>query len=240
MSRSLKSGLPMIADHEGPTDTLRIVKEKDLKTRVYERLRSLIEQEELPIGKFLGAGELSVRLAVSRTPVREALLQLQKEGFVEIVRSRGIRVLAVTADYVRSVYEMRIAIEGYATWRAATEMDDRERDALGGLVRLQEEKIEADDAHWLDATEALHRFLVDRLKNELLSTQVAQLIGHHTRIRRLAAGLRARRHHALDEHRTIGDALLQRNAAAAYDAMARHLMSVADDVMRALNERSNR
>lgn len=226
----------MITDDEWSADIARIVKDKDLKTRVYERLRTLLERQELPIGKFLGAGELSAQLAVSRTPVREALLQLQEEGFVEIVPSRGIRVLAVTANYVRSVYEMRIAIEGYAAWRAATEMNDAEGDALAGLVTLQEAKLEADDPRWLDATEALHRFLVDRLKNDLLSRQVARLMGHHMRIRRLAAGLRARRRHALDEHREIAGALLQRNAAAAYDAMARHLMSVASDVMNALGE----
>jgi len=224
----------MLLNDQGRAEVLRIVKDKDLKTRVYERLRALLEREELPVGKFLGAGELSAQLAVSRTPVREALLQLQEEGFIEIVPSRGIRVVAVTPDYVRSVYEMRIATEGYAAWRAATEMEDNERETVRQLATFQEDSLQSDDAAWLEATEALHRFLVGRLKNELLSRQVNHLVSHHTRIRKLAAGLRSRRRQAVDEHREIINALLQRDATLAYNTMARHLISVANHVTKAI------
>ncbi|MBI3976616.1 MAG: GntR family transcriptional regulator [Chloroflexi bacterium] len=206
---------------------------KDLKTAAYERLRDLIERDQLAPGTFWGAGELSARLAVSRTPVREALLQLQEEGFVEIVPFRGARVPHLTADHIRSVYEMRAALEGYAAWRAAHDLRDDEIETLKQLAELQARNRDSEDASWLEATEGLHQFLVQRLNNDLLAKQAAQLVIHHSRIRRLAAGLRHRRDVAIAEHQTVTAAILLRDPVGAYDAMTEHLMSVAADVIRA-------
>lgn len=213
--------------------TLTKVTRKDLKTQVYERLRASLENEGLPVGQIIGASEISSKLQVSRTPAREALLQLQEEGFIEILPSRGIRVLAVTPAYVRSVYEMRAAIEGYAAWRASQDLQDHELDTVKELADLQQTRVGSNDAAWLEGTEGLHRFLVKRLKNDLLFKQFTQLLSHHARVRRLAARLRFRRHLAVEEHCAITEALLRRDAMAAHDAMVKHLMSVASDVIRA-------
>ncbi|HRW25408.1 MAG TPA: GntR family transcriptional regulator [Spirochaetia bacterium] len=99
---------------------------------VYARLREAIVSAELRPNGRLVESELAVRLDVSRTPVREALLRLEQEGFVR--RERGWVVRENEPEEVRSRLECRVAIEGYAARLASQRRDEARLASLRGLA----------------------------------------------------------------------------------------------------------
>ena len=95
----------------------------------YAKLRDLILAECSPEQALL-EGELANRLGVSRTPVREALSRLERDGLVRIVPRRGAFVTALTMQEIRELFEVREALELYALRRAAGHLDHRRLDRI--------------------------------------------------------------------------------------------------------------
>ena len=92
----------------GPLNT------SSLREQVYRHLRDAINRGELAPGSFLDQNAISEALGISRTPLRDALLQLEAEGFVSILPRRGVQVRALTLDDARHLYEIIGALEGAA------------------------------------------------------------------------------------------------------------------------------
>jgi len=99
---------------------------------VHRELRSRILSLDLRPGARLVEEDLAANLEAGRTPVREALLRLQGEGFV--VRDRGWVVQAVDSADVKAIFESRIAIEGFATRLAAERITDAELAEITALI----------------------------------------------------------------------------------------------------------
>jgi DNA-binding GntR family transcriptional regulator len=87
---------------------------KSLREQVYEYLREAINRGELEPGSFIDQNRLSAELGTSRTPLRDALIQLETEGFVTILPRRGVRVNCLRLDDIRHLYEIIGALEGVA------------------------------------------------------------------------------------------------------------------------------
>jgi DNA-binding GntR family transcriptional regulator len=104
---------------------------------VHPRLRNAILTAELRPNSRLVEGELAEWLGVSRTPIREALLQLEQEGLVE--RNRGWIVREQKASEIRERLESRIAVEGYAARLAATRRTETDIQELRKLEDAMEE-----------------------------------------------------------------------------------------------------
>ncbi|GAA1772807.1 GntR family transcriptional regulator [Agromyces lapidis] len=103
---------------------------------VYQRLRRLVVDGELPVGLRVSEAELSTRLEVSRTPVREALSRLEGAGLVD-AQGRGVRVRALEPDELAAVFEARAALESWAAGRAA------ERVAAGEVAPIALRELQA-------------------------------------------------------------------------------------------------
>lgn len=89
-----------------------ILQLRSLREQVYEYLRDAINRGELDAGSFLDQKKLSESLGISKTPLRDALIQLEIEGFVSILPRRGVIVNRLTLDDVRHLYEIIGALEG--------------------------------------------------------------------------------------------------------------------------------
>src|SRR6266581_4731171 len=96
------------------------------------RIRARIMNGELAIGKPLRQAALATEFGVSRTPVREALRQLQNGGLIEMQPNRGAVVRVPAPWEVRQAYEVRAELEGLAARRAASRITER------GLAALRE------------------------------------------------------------------------------------------------------
>jgi DNA-binding GntR family transcriptional regulator len=89
-----------------------ILQLRSLREQVYEYLRDAINRGELDAGSFLDQRQLSDSLGISKTPLRDALIQLETEGFVSILPRRGVIVNRLTLEDVRHLYEIIGALEG--------------------------------------------------------------------------------------------------------------------------------
>lgn len=112
-----------------------------LRTQVYEHLREQLRLEELAPGMFISINQLMKSLGISRTPLRDALLQLQNEGFVTFLPQRGIRINELTPKDVENLYEMLGALDS----RAMLSVFDRiPPEAIMRMKQVNEEMIAAD------------------------------------------------------------------------------------------------
>ena len=100
-----------------------------LREQVYEHLRASIEAGELVPGTFLDQNRISAELGISRMPLRDAMIQLDLEGFVEVLPRRGVRVRRLTLDDVRHLYEIIGALEGAALLSVHDGVDASDLDA---------------------------------------------------------------------------------------------------------------
>lgn len=97
-------------------------------------LRERILSGRIPAGSRLGEADLAEQLAVSRTPVREALSRLAAEGLVDLVPNRGARVAVWTTDQLREIFDLRLAVEPAIVVRAVAKLSDAQLSQLDELA----------------------------------------------------------------------------------------------------------
>jgi DNA-binding GntR family transcriptional regulator len=142
---------------------------KSLREQVYDHLRHLMSRGEIQPGSFINQDELAARLGVSRTPLRDALLQLEAEGFVAILPRRGVRVQPLALEDIRHLYELVGALEGAAVLAAFPKLGSAEIRALRRLnAEMKDAVIAGDFDRYYDRNLAFHDVFLDRCGNELL------------------------------------------------------------------------
>jgi len=198
-----------------------------LPEQAYETLRAMIVRGEMPPGTRLSEPELTLRLAVGRTPLREALLRLAQDGLVAIYPQSGSFVAPISLSQLEEAQFVRERLECGIIRRVAAQADKLALSGLRRLLQRQEQAAGEDDAeqfHQLD--EALHETfcaiagwpdvwrLIHRSKVQM------------DRVRRLSLPLDGQMPHLIDQHRAILDAVIDRNADGAEAAMRGHLREV--------------
>ncbi|MBJ7594291.1 MAG: GntR family transcriptional regulator [Candidatus Dormibacteraeota bacterium] len=109
-------------------------------------LRDLIMAGQLPPGSPLRLADLAGRLSVSTTPIREAILILEKEGFVECERHKAFRVKLITAADIGDLFELHAAIAGILAERATPLLTEIEMERLGEIDRRIQRGVASGDA----------------------------------------------------------------------------------------------
>lgn len=144
-----------------------------LRDEVYERILSQVQQGDLPAGSRVRDVALATELGVSRTPVREALLRLAREGVLDAAVGRGFRVRPLDPAELRDVGEMLGALESLAV-RRSPPPDDRRRGRLLEVDR-QLEQTRGDITRCLDLEDEWHRALLAGCPNGRLLELIASL-----------------------------------------------------------------
>ena len=114
----------------------------DLTGRVYYKIRQGILNGAWKPGQALTELALTKMLGVSRTPVREALRQLELEGLIELRPNRGALVIGITPGDIEDIYEIRSLLERRATEKAAAHINSEHIDRLREVVDLTEFYLE--------------------------------------------------------------------------------------------------
>src|ERR1700689_4154419 len=107
---------------------------RQLKDAVYLQLRDDIISGALPTGAVLREAELVTRFGVSKTPLRDALVRLQKDGFVDIPPYRSAVVVGYSQTDLREIYELRELLEGACARQAALHIGGGALGALGQIL----------------------------------------------------------------------------------------------------------
>jgi DNA-binding GntR family transcriptional regulator len=118
---------------------------KSLKEQVYEYLREQMRNGHLLPGSVIDMEETSKKLGVSKTPLRDALLQLEMEGFVRILPRRKVIVNVLTLQDIKNMYEIIGALESAALLAAFDLLQDSDIRHLEALNREMKEAIDKDD-----------------------------------------------------------------------------------------------
>lgn len=141
----------------------------------YLRLREDIITAELPPGTVLREEELTKRVGTGRTPVREAIQQLIRDGFVTVISRRGTFVSAINLTDLAGIYEVRVHLESWEARLAAERLTDQERVVAESLIG-ELDALTADDGHepLLALDRRIHRFVYSCGKNEYLAETLDQ------------------------------------------------------------------
>lgn len=99
---------------ETETNELPILQTRTLREQVYDYLRAELNRGGLPPGAFLDLNAIAKRLGISRTPLRDALRQLEAEGYIEIQPRRGFKLKVLSLDEIRHIYQIIGALESAA------------------------------------------------------------------------------------------------------------------------------
>jgi GntR family transcriptional regulator, rspAB operon transcriptional repressor len=194
--------------------------------KAYAALRSDIVDWRLPPGTVLAEVELSARLGVSRTPVREALAKLSAEGLAEPQSGRGVVVSEISLDHLGELFELRSALECRAAELAATRRDPAVFQQLyeelnnAGLLITEEDPTRQD---YYRLAGELDTAIDAAAGNHYLAQSLKSLRVHLVRVRRLSKDNPARLRDAAREHAAIALAIANGNAAVASAATTVHL-----------------
>ena len=208
-----------------------------LSERVYGALKDAIQSLRFRPGEMLAIGNLADQLGVSRTPVRDALMILEREGLVTIIPQKGAYVSLISARDVEEIYELRIVLESYAARVATARITPEDLDLLTETLRTSAEVFEhGQGASAVELGHELHELLVSKVDNERLVASLNDLEVHYSRLRHIAADIPHRFERSNRQHHAILAALRDGDAERASQALTDHLTSVRDDILSSLGE----
>jgi len=212
---------------------------ENLSARVYNQIKDLILCNEIMPGQKLHHQQLSERLGVSRTPIREALTRLVQEGYVSFLPNRGFTCKEIRMQEAEELYELREALEAFAVEKAIATLSEK-------ALRQLRDKVTA------YGRDVQNRFTRERLiYDQDVHLQIAQLTGNETLrnalrhvferivLKRRTDGLYdpARGIAAHQEHLRLLEAMERRDAPAAVAILRNHIQAGKKNVMADLKHR---
>jgi GntR family transcriptional regulator, rspAB operon transcriptional repressor len=212
---------------------------ENLSGQVYSQIKTLILCNEILPGEKLHHQELSERLGVSRTPVREALTRLVQEGYVSFLPNRGFTCKEIRLQEADELYQLREALEAFAVEKAVENLTAAAFTKLSAKINLYGKDVQK-------------RFTRDRLVyDQDVHLEIARLSGNETLTKALAQvferiilkrrtdGLYdpARGITAHQEHLKLLQAMKKRNTQDAVKIVRAHIRAGKDNVLSDLKQR---
>ena len=200
-----------------------------LSRTVAEQVHGFIQRAllsgQLNPGDRLAEGELAAALGISRTPIREALRQLDNDGLVVVLPHRGTFVRTLDPVRGRQLYEARLLIEPAVVRAVVARITDEELEALRPLLDSTLNEARAGDMGGASVdSEAFHLALFKIADNEVLLELWTRVWAEWQLFRVCAWRNRPQRPKAVaEEHATLFDALAARDEARAVEVMTEHL-----------------
>lgn len=187
-------------------------KSLSLEEMVYTNLEEEILSGKLTRGTSLGEIPISLRLGVSRTPVRGALHRLSEDGLVEILPNRGAVVLGINSEDLIDIYHIRMRLEGLASASAAERISEEDLTKLSDAVELAEFYINKKDTeHLKELDTQFHSIIYRASGNRLLNKVLSELHRKTKAYRKLSLSVPGRLEKSAFEHREILMAIKERN-----------------------------
>lgn len=201
----------------------------------YQQLLEGILNGSLPPGSRIREVELAQWLAISRTPVREALRRLESEGLICNAPHKGMSVAELDYQAVMELYQMREVLEGTAAYLAAQHASDAEVYNLRELYQQQQTLI-ADSAAQAINNRAFHNAIYHAAHNRYLLKSLNSLRDAMALLGATTYQLPDRSHTALAEHESIVVAIEAHDSVAAEQAARDHIRASQRARIRLLNE----
>jgi DNA-binding GntR family transcriptional regulator len=213
-----------------------IASEPNFTEKAYAALKDVITRMDLYGSRAeirLDERQLASDLGVSRTPVREALAQLEREGFIRSIPRRGIYVVRKTRSEVIELITAWAALEGMAARLATQHASDQQISALRQMFATFEGgEVQAKLDEYSEVNIEFHQAIIRMSHNQVLIDMAENLFTHMRMIRRKTIGEMDRADRSIRDHIHIIEALEARNTNRAEELVRNHALGLAEHVAR--------
>jgi DNA-binding GntR family transcriptional regulator len=201
-----------------------------LYEQTYQALRTSILCGDLLPGARLVETQLAEQLQVSRTPIREAIRQLQRDSLVSTDAGGGLRVITISVVDAIQLYDCRIALEKLSVQEACQYATTSQLEGLEGLVTEAEQfvgqpAIDSTSLQMLEIDYKFHQLIAESSNNRWLATFLDQVFDKMSLLRVQTTRHNPRVLEIRSEHRQIFEAIAQRNTETAVQAIQDHLVA---------------
>lgn len=202
-----------------------------LGQRVFHRIR-----EDILSGKYKKDEELKEKtigeeLGVSRTPVREALRQLELEGLVTIIPNKGAYVVGFSLEDIQDIYEIRSVLEGLCARRAAVRVNKEQLEELEEILYLTD--FHAQKGHteqMVELDSRFHELLYEACASKVLEHALRDYHHYLERVRKVTLASEKRSVESNNEHKEILEALKEHDAKKAEAYANRHILNTMKNI----------
>lgn len=205
-----------------PADTLT---QSTLKESIEAMIRRALVSGEMHPGEIYSANKLATELHVSNSPVREAMMSLVNSGLLELVRNRGFRVVELTEEDKREVYELRLQVEVEAIRRIAHRgLTSEQAEHITALSQRTVDLVDDPLIDYLEADQQYHLALVRFLDNNRW-LEIVENLRDQSRVNGYYTFLQDNDHlvNSANEHQRITEAVVKGESELAAALMVQHL-----------------
>ena len=205
--------------------------EKSLRGQVFDKIRSDILNGKYKRGEELVESSIGKELGISRTPVREAIRQLELEGLVQLVPNKGAFVTGISEKDGRDIYLIRARLEGLAARMAAKNITPELLDAMEETVVLSE--YHAKKEHYEQVCEMdskFHKLLYKASGSRILEHTLTDFHQYVQRVRMASIMKKRRMEKSNDEHDAILTAIREHDEEKAELVATRHISNTVENL----------
>lgn len=204
-----------------------------LRKKVFDQLQNDILNGKYRPGDNLIETRLSEELGVSRTPIREAIRQLELEGLVQSIPNKGAVVKGISAQDIQDIYTIRMLIEGLAARWAAEKITPEELEELREALELEEfYTMKNDTEHLLKFDSKFHDIIFRASKSKPLMHTLSTFHHYVQSARNASFSSPGRAHNVLKEHKAIFDAIADRDPERAERLTTEHVRNASLNLMK--------
>lgn len=209
------------------------------KDRAYNALKEVLLSLDIydrPGEIRLDERALALQFGISRTPVREAMAQLEREGFVRSVPRRGIYIVRKTKREVIELIEAWAALESMAARLVTQNATDKEISGLRDMfAKFENGKLHVKLDEYSEVNIQFHQAIIAMSKNDVLIRLAENLFTHMRMIRRKTIVEKNRADRSIHDHMNIIEAIESRDTERAESLVRQHALGLADHVARNAN-----
>lgn len=201
-----------------------------LRGKVYDRIREDILNGVYKEHEELKEATLGEKMGVSRTPVREALRQLELEGLVEIIPNKGARVTGISKKDMEDIYQIRYLLEGLSARWATEHITEEQLEKMEEILYLTEFHAKKENyAQVYELDSQFHELMYEASGSKLLNHILSDFHMYVTRIRKTSLADGSRSKYSTEEHRAILHAIKDHDANRAEKCAHEHVMSTIEN-----------
>jgi DNA-binding GntR family transcriptional regulator len=203
--------------------------------RAYDDVKSRILSGELQGGDLISEGEVAERLAISRTPVREAFLRLQAEGFMKLYPKRGAMITPIARSEARDVVDARAVLETHAVQKATSTPERAARlvAELRANIEQQKDRVADKDLAGYALTDAeFHALIIRAGDNALITHFYSTLYDRQVRMVRSSISTDEVAEDVVEAHQRLLDAIEARDVEAFRQGIDAHMVRIHEALIR--------
>lgn len=202
-----------------------------LRGKVFDEIREGILSGKYKQQEELKEIALAEELGVSRTPVREALRQLELEGLVKIIPNKGAYVIGLTERDIRDIYAVRSELEGLCARWATEHITEEQKKELSENVELSE--FYASKGNFTQLCELdsrFHEILYQASESRIMEHMMLKFHHYVERVRRMSFATDGRAENSNREHRMILNAIEERDPDRAAELAHQHMLNTVRNI----------